>query len=179
LARFPEWSIIRPAGQAPHRRSRLSSNVSHQVHRPAYDEAQGLWEIEGSLRDIYIHKVDLVDWNKLLELSSRFTCSYTFDGVTSALPEVESIFSNRDGSHLLRLNLGTVTANCHFFVVSEIELDLDPREVQSLKAHSEVLSFIESLAYAVGKPVLLTPENGEHIPYISFEPTAGKWNVHS
>jgi hypothetical protein len=27
LARFPEWSIIRPSGQAPHRRSRLSSNV--------------------------------------------------------------------------------------------------------------------------------------------------------
>lgn len=28
LARFPEWFIIRPAGQAPHRRLRLSSNVS-------------------------------------------------------------------------------------------------------------------------------------------------------
>jgi len=27
LARLPEWSIIRPAGQAPFRRSRLSSNV--------------------------------------------------------------------------------------------------------------------------------------------------------
>ena len=38
----PEWFIIRPAGQAPHRRSRLSSNVRRlntppRRHRRAYD----------------------------------------------------------------------------------------------------------------------------------------------
>ncbi|MEL4181516.1 hypothetical protein [Roseateles sp. PN1] len=157
----------------------LNSNVSHQMHRPAYGEVLGLWEIEGSLRDIYIPQVGLFDWKKLLELSSRFICTYTFDGATSAPPEVESIFSNRGGSHLLRVNLGTVTANCHFFVVSEIELDLDPREIQSPKAHGEVLSFIESLAGAVGKQVLLTPENGERIPYLSFEPIGGKWHAYA
>ena len=41
LARFPEWSIIRPAGQAPHRRSRLSSNVRlHRTHSGARGAAQ-------------------------------------------------------------------------------------------------------------------------------------------
>lgn len=149
------------------------------MQRPAYDEVPGLWEIEGSLRDVYVLQTDLSDWRRFLEFLSRFSCTYTFDGAISALPEADSIFQNRDGSHLLRVSLGTTTANCHFFVVSEIELDLDPREIQCAEAHSEVLSFIEGLAGAVGKSVLLTPENGEHIPYLSFEPVAGKWHEHA
>jgi hypothetical protein len=158
---------------------RLTAGVSHQMHRPAYDEVSGLWEIEGSLRDVYVLQTDLSDWKRFLVFSSRFSCTYTFDGAMSALPEVDSIFLNRDGSHLLRVNLGTATASCHFFVASEIELDLDPREIQSPKAHGEVLAFLEGLAGAVGKPVLLTPENGEHIPYLFFEPVAGKWHEHA
>jgi hypothetical protein len=149
------------------------------MHQPAYDEVSGLWEIEGSLRDVYIFQTGISDWKRFLEFSSHFNCTYTFDGAKSALPEVESIFLNRDGSHLLRVSLGTVTANCHFFVDSEIELDLEPREIQCQKAHGEVLSFMEGLASAIGKPALLTPENGEHIPYLSFEPVAGKWHAHA
>jgi hypothetical protein len=149
------------------------------MHRPEYDEVSGLWEIEGSLRDVYILQTGLPDWERFFEFSSHFNYTYTFDGAKSALPEVESIFLNRGGSHLLRVILGTVTANCHFFVPSEIELDLDTREIQCEKAHSEVLSFIEGLASAIGKPALLTPENGEDTPYLSFDPAAGKWHAHT
>ncbi len=41
LARRPVWSIIRPAGQAPHRRSRLSSNV--RQHQPRTLAISPLW----------------------------------------------------------------------------------------------------------------------------------------
>lgn len=34
LAHFPEWSIIRPAAQALHRRSRRGSNDRHHVYGP-------------------------------------------------------------------------------------------------------------------------------------------------
>ena len=39
LARLPEWYIIRPAGQAPYRRSRLSSNVRRRRWRRAFKSA--------------------------------------------------------------------------------------------------------------------------------------------
>lgn len=148
------------------------------MNRPAYDEVSGLWEIEGSLRDVYVLQTDPSDWEKLMEFGASFSLTYTFDGTKCALPNVDSVFSNRDGSHLLRVNLGSATANCHFFGMSEIELDLDPREIQNPKTHDEVLSFIEGLAGAIRKPVLITPENGQRIPYLSFEPATSSWHVH-
>ena len=109
----------------------------------------------------------------------RYPCSYSFDGESVVLPEVRQLLSNRDGSHLLSINLGSATAHCFFFVESEIELDVDPREIQNADAHDAVLSFIEGLARAVGRPVLLTPENGSHVPYLSYEPTTGEWHAYS
>ncbi|MGS5088007.1 hypothetical protein ACVC7V_16100 [Hydrogenophaga sp. A37] len=114
-----------------------------------------------------------------MAFAAGYPCSYSFDGETGVLPEVSQLLVNRDGSHLLRIDLGGATANCHFFMASEIELDVDPREVQNADAHDAVLSFVEGMARAIGRPVLLTPENGSHVPYLSYEPTCGEWHAHS
>ena len=94
------------------------------------------------------------------------------------MPTVDAIFPNRNGGHLLRVKFGAATANCHFFVESEIELDLDPREIQSANSHNEVLSFLEGLAAAIGKPVVVTPENGQSTPFLSFDPISSHWHVY-
>lgn len=148
------------------------------MHRPARDEVPGLWEIEGSLRDVYVAQTEISDWRKFMEFASRYPSAYAFDGIACEMPSVEGIFSNRDGGHLLRVKFGIATANCHFFVESEIELDLDPREIQSASSHSEALSFLEGLAIAIGKPVTVTPENGQSTPFLSFDPNSNYWHVY-
>lgn len=149
------------------------------MHRPAHDEVPGLWEIEGSLRDAYVAHSDISDWQKFTDFVSSYPSAYTFDGETCALPSVDAIFSNRSGGHLLRVKFGAATANCHFFVESEIELDLDPREIQSANTHNEALSFLEGLAVAIGKPVAVTPENDQSTPFLSFDPISSHWHVYS
>jgi hypothetical protein len=90
-----------------------------------------------------------------------------------------SIFSNREGSHLLSVNVCGVKINCHFFVSEEIELDVDPREIKGKQEHEAILEFIASLSQAIGKPALLTPENGVDIPFLSFEPENHAWSIYS
>jgi hypothetical protein len=119
-----------------------------------------------------------VDWEAFLQFAGRFPCAYSYDGEARTLPTVAQLFTDRSGSHLLSISVGSVAVNCHFFVETEIELDLEPKEIERSSKHDQVLQFIEGLATAVAKPVLLTPENGPNIPYLSYEPTSGAWQVH-
>jgi len=149
------------------------------MKRPAFGEVTGMWERDGSLRDIYILQTNVEDWRAFLAFAANYSCTYSRDGVVGPMPTPETIFSERQNVQLLSIALGACTANSHFFVESEIELDLDPREIKGSDAHDEALSFIEGLARALGKPALLTPENGVRVPFLSFVPAEGRWHVHS
>jgi hypothetical protein len=50
-------------------------------------------------------------------------------------------------------------ASCHFFDPSEIEFDLDPREVHGQAEIDGLLGVMQVLAAATGKLALMTPEN--------------------
>src|ERR1051325_5423024 len=100
------------------------------MNRPCWDATrQQIWYADGSLRDLYIKKTTLADWRRLVEMAAQYQCEYLFDGKPCHLPDVARIFENRVGTHLLRIRLGSVTINSHFFVAEEIELDIDPRNV--------------------------------------------------
>jgi hypothetical protein len=71
--------------------------------------------------------------------------------------------------------VGNVRLNCHFFIDSEIEIDIDPSEVETATDHDGVLKFLESLGRALGKPAILTPENEIQTPIISFDPSNNTW----
>ena len=60
LARFPVWSIIRPAGQAPHRCSRLSSNVRRRRlrrFRAPHSAVQRLAHAGHSIASAFVHRL--------------------------------------------------------------------------------------------------------------------------
>jgi hypothetical protein len=149
------------------------------MKRPTFQEVPGLWEVDGSLRDLYVLNTSASDWETLLEFVAQFPCAYTYDGETRTRPSVEQLLNHRDGSHLLRITLGSATVNCHFFAETEIELDLEPREIEASNEHDQVLRFMEGLASAVAKPVLLTPENSSDAPYISYEPASSAWHIYA
>lgn len=71
-----------------------------------------------------------------------------------------------------------VAINCHFFITEEIELDIDPREVQGEREHEAVLAFIASLSREIGVSALITPENGVDLPFLSFDPQNHAWAIY-
>jgi hypothetical protein len=64
------------AGIQTHNPPAASSNCM----RPNFHEVPGLWERDGSLRDIYVHDTNAVHWDRFDRLLSQYECTYTFDG---------------------------------------------------------------------------------------------------
>jgi hypothetical protein len=60
--------------------------------------------------------------------------------------------------------------NCHFFTEQEIELDLDPREVNSEERLNSLFRFMKVLGKHLGKEVILTLENSPHLVLLRTSP---------
>ncbi|WP_338763038.1 hypothetical protein [Massilia sp. METH4] len=147
--------------------------------RPDFHEIEGLWERDGSLRDIYVQDMAAVHWNRFDQLLSQYIYSYSFDGVAAPFPGSHSVLGNREGVHGLSILLdGPVEICCHFFIAEQLELDISPREITSPLEHEEVLSFVENLAGALGLPAHITPENSEHTPFLTYAADSRTWCKH-
>jgi hypothetical protein len=149
------------------------------MSRPSKSELEGLWEVDGSLRDLYVFDTSEEVWQRFLEFATEYPITYRYGGEQKALPQAGEIFGDRENGHLLAIQVGAVTANCHFFVESEIELDLDPKEITDEARHNQVLDFVENLARSIGKTVHLTPENSEETPFLSYEPNTTSWKIYA
>lgn len=55
----------------------------------------------------------------------------------------------------------------HFFIESEIEMTIDPREVRSQTELDTLLEFMRGVASALDMPVAMTPENGPEFPILT------------
>ncbi|RYZ86761.1 MAG: hypothetical protein EOP06_13895 [Proteobacteria bacterium] len=153
---------------------RLTSGVRLMENNQLIEPAD-LWECDGSLRDVYIDKTDMRDWSALFEVARRNPYAYTFAGAPRELPSPQSIFDNRDGSHLLMVNIGNASINCHFFIPEEIELDIDPRQVTDPATHELILNFLAELSSRVGKELFITAENSPEAVYLRFSPAPASW----
>lgn len=147
--------------------------------RPKFDEVAGLWERDGSLRDIYVQNTEAVHWKRFDQLLSHYKFSYTFDGVVAPFPGSHRVLENRKGSHVLSIFLnGPVQICCLFFIAEQLELDISPKEITGSAEHEQVLSFVENLAAALELSADITPENSEQIPFLTYEPQSRTWRIH-
>ena len=154
------------------------SNVRPHLNTPQFEDMPRLWEADGTLRDVYVLRTSLADWEAFLALASSYSCKHSFHGEPCPIPAAAEIFGgSSSSSHLLSISLGEVTANCHFFAARELELDIEPREVRGAEEHFQVLRFVERLSSVIGKPALISPENGAAIPFLSFNPVSGFWST--
>lgn len=147
--------------------------------RPNFHEVEGLWERDGSLRDIYVQDPQAVHWDRFDQLLSQYKCSYTFDGVAAPFPGSHSVLGNREGSHVLSILLDrSIEICCHFFIAEQLELDISPKEITGVLEHEEVLSFVENLAEALELSADITPENSEQTPFLTYAPQSRTWRIH-
>lgn len=107
---------------------------------PNFYKVVGLWERDGSLRDIYLQDTQAVHWECFDQLLSHYECSYAFDGVVAPFPGSHSILENREGSHLLSILLdGRIQICCHSFIAEQLELDISPKEITGPSEHEDGL----------------------------------------
>ena len=148
------------------------------MKRPTFNEPRDLWQQDGSLRDVHLFGTSESDWRAFFEIATRYPHQYSFNGVARPLSGLLTIFANREGSHLLGVTIGNALVNCHFFVSTEIELDIDPRSVVDEATHQGVLQFLELLSLSTGKALRLTAENSEEALYLGYDPASAVWAVH-
>lgn len=136
---------------------------------------KNIFEDDGSYGDIYIHEVNLEDWEKLLELinQSGWMIKFLKDGeeVNPEYYGVKEIFQMRkDVVFLFSISFKEVIINFHFFNENEIEFDIFPREINTLEQINAVFDFMKILSKFFNKNIFLTPENSPEYPYLSINP---------
>jgi hypothetical protein len=127
---------------------------------------------EGSWRDVCVPDASLQSWH--LTVSAIPTAGFVscFDGASEFPEDVAQVLGRaRDDGALWSVSAGRVGLNCHFFDESEIEFDLDPREVKGQSDFDSLLHFMQVVAKATAHCALLTPENMHDTPFIRVSPS--------
>ena len=139
-----------------------------------WSEIRPAFEFDGTLRDIYVRATTAEDWQAVWEFlrSAGIVLRYEVGGADAALPDdVKQLLDIEGAPHLLSIELGGMLINCHFYGASEIEFDLDPREVTGAETAEQLFRFMHGLSRATGKDTLLADENHPSNEYLRISPS--------
>lgn len=137
------------------------------------------FECDGSWRDIYVLGTTLKDWSRIAEMIENAGYQLTFQGSWSGskFPSNISVLFPRNLDSVmtsLTIDVAGVALNCHFFDVSTIEFDLDPRQVTGQSELDTILRSMTQISKALKKLVLLTPENRPESPILTVLPDSNE-----
>jgi len=129
---------------------------------------------DGSLRDIYVRRTKQSDWSLFFDLLAQYDVEFTYDGEPVSLPRLrESLFKSKLGK-LACIHLDEVVVNCHFFCVDEIELDIDPYQIETDMDADHVLRFMMALGSRLQKDVVLTDEGAPQSIWFKYDHSANR-----
>lgn len=147
-----------------------------------WNDIKWIFEPDGSLRDIYIQDITLADWGLLIDhLNSQYKLKFGNDG-DSKIDKVYILnYLNDDAGimefKLLKIFLGDITINCHFFLKEQIEFDFDPIEINSMHDYEVLEQFMNSISKVLKNQVSLTEENTPELPLIKIDTNKGIYKV--
>jgi hypothetical protein len=148
-----------------------------------WSQLQAALKPDGSLRDIVVLDTTMEDW----ERAYRFVRGLFTSGDARLVPDPDPLpksildvfaLTASDTMPKLGIHLGDVRLNCHFFGEREIEFDVWPSDVSTEARAELLLTFMDGLATAVGRPVHLTEENVHEWRWLTFDPGTGAWTTH-
>ena len=127
---------------------------------------------DGSVRDIYVFNTTEHDYDLFLDALEQweYRLEFTINGEKALLPNsARRMFDMQPAAApLLELHAGAVRVRCHFFCRSEMELDLDPRDIQSQSDLNGLTNFMVRLGKILDKNVYLSPENAAETPIFEY-----------
>ncbi len=97
---------------------------------------------------------------------------FRLNGEASPLPGTyfEVMMSSQNATTTLSIPVGAGVVNCHFFDNRELELDFSPNDYQTEESWDELSSFLQGLADAMQREVLVTAENTQDCILIRYKP---------
>lgn len=121
---------------------------------------------DGAWRDLYIFQTTREDWQKWVNYVNQNHRIDWYNGKTAKdeskidFRVVDEFWNgNHDLSSTAKVFIDTIQINAHFFMDTEIENDIDPREFESIEDHYKLIQYMTDLSNLLDKPVILTPEN--------------------
>ena len=126
---------------------------------------QYVYEVDGSWRDIYVLDANRADWKIWADFVNANYLVKFIDGNSVRHNQIDfaavESFWDSHGSNMLTSTffVGEIDVKCHFFGDYEIENDIDPRQIISYAVHHQLMDYLTRLSLALGKEVVLTPEN--------------------
>ncbi len=152
-------------------RSDMGTNVVHLDAKKAladvevavvWDQLRDDFIPDGALMDIYVENTKLEQWREFLHWlhGEPYRTEYCYGEQFRSLPlDPEELFQQRELMHLIRIDVGGFWLHCHCFTIEEIELDLDPADINNAGQMEKLVRFLAQLAKAVNADVILTHEN--------------------
>jgi hypothetical protein len=137
-----------------------------------WNDIQWIFEPDGSLRDIYVQDVSLIEWEKLIDhLNANFNLTYSGTAKIEKKYVLEYL-QDKSGemeSKSLTIHLEQIKVNCYFFLAEQIEFDIDPKEVNSLRDFEKIENFMTSISETLQEQITLTEENHPEFPLFKID----------
>ena len=115
----------------------------------------------------------LEDWRRFLRFArDSYPIEFLVELVPREMPDDPATIFQL-GQHdpvLLRIFVGGVQLNSYFFTTTEIDLDLDPTEVETPADASRVLRFLKELGDALNRTVLMTYDGAPDLVVYRYDP---------
>ncbi len=143
-----------------------------------WNEVSHIFEVDGSLRDVIVRATSVSDWTKLISLAQQIgSVSYQCDGEDAALPSAVDLLCDKEHAHCMSVDLGGPVVHAYFFESTEIELDLDPREIGSQTTLDKVLNFCSKLSVELERDVVITQESDPEAILLSYSYQRRCWQI--
>ncbi|WAJ38471.1 hypothetical protein OU800_04325 [Pseudomonas sp. GOM7] len=129
-------------------------------------EVKEEFQVDGSLRDIYVLGICIDAWSNLIKKlkHEHFQLKFMHGSFDRALPEnfyeIKELQQTNPTILCIWLD-NSIQVNCHFFMETEIELDISPREIKGLAEYITLTSFMKWLSSTLRKPAILTHEGSQ------------------
>jgi len=137
----------------------------------SWQEIKSEFHRDGTLRDIYISDCNSDLWNSFLKLilNSEYMTKFKHGKTQISLPlsfaEIKSLQKKEPTTLFIFLDKN-IQINCHFFIESEIELNVSPQEIRSEDEYNQLVSFLSWLSSSLHREVCLTHEGSPNMKII-------------
>ncbi|MBP8213442.1 MAG: hypothetical protein KAX53_06830 [Saprospiraceae bacterium] len=139
-----------------------------------WNDIKWIFEQDGSLRDIYVQDVTISDWENLIDFlnlnydikfgeneKNQIDKEYVIQYLKDETGEMES--------KSLKIDFNGVNFHCYFFLSDQIEFDIDPREIKTIKDFESIEKFMVSISKTLRNQVTLTGENSPEFPLFKID----------
>jgi hypothetical protein len=128
-----------------------------------WNDIKSEFEPDGSLRDILIQNIEPTLWDTFIAevKRSKYKLEFSHGDIMQQLPNnLATIKSMQEiNSTTLHIWVGdNIKVSCHFFIETEIELDVSPYDIQAECSYIHLIGFLEWLATMLKSEVKLTHE---------------------